>query len=299
MQRRLQFRQYRSNQPSMQDLVSTQWLADHLGESEIVILDASAHLPGSPRKAAADFASAHIPGARYMALKSIIDHGSEVPSALPTAMQFASHMAQLGVSETARIVLYDDSDIRSAARAWFMCRMHGMRNVAILDGGLGKWRAEARPLESGTPPAQMTPFVANSSASDGMVRSKAQMLANIDNKAEQVVDARGAARFAGDAPEPREGMRAGHIPGSRNLPFTQLINDDGTYKSHDDLRAAFHSAGINLDRPIIATCGSGVTASVLLFALHLLGKKDTAVYDGSWAEWGADGSLPISKGAVA
>ncbi len=299
MQRRLQFRRYRSNQQGMQDLVSTLWLADHIGESGLVILDASAHLPGSPRNAAAEFASAHIPAARYMALKSIIDHGSEVPSALPTAMQFASHMAQLGVSETARIVLYDDSDIRSAARAWFMCQMHGMRNIAILDGGLGKWRAEKRRVESGTHSVKATPFVANRRASDSMVRSKAQMLANIDSKAEQVVDARGAARFAGDAPEPREGMRPGHIPGSRNLPFTQLFNDDGTYKSRDDLRAAFLSAGIDLDRPIIATCGSGVTASVLLFALHLLGKKDTAFYDGSWAEWGADGSLPMSKGAVA
>ncbi len=282
----------------MDDLVSTQWLAQELGAADLVILDASAHLPGAVRDAAAEFAAAHIPGARFMALKSLVDPDSEVPSALPTAIQFTGHMARLGVSETMRVVLYDDSEIRSAARAWFMCRMNGMANVAILDGGLGKWRSEGRALESGEPQTETRPFVADPAKSEGMVRSKAQMLANIDSKAEQVVDARGAARFTGDAEEPREGMASGHIPGSRNLPFTALFNEDGTYRSLDQLRSAFLDAGIDPDQPVVATCGSGITASVLLFALHLLGKSETAVYDGSWAEWGADSALPVATGAA-
>ena len=283
----------------MDDLVSTAWLAGELGADDLVILDASAHLPGVERDPAGEFAAAHIPGARYLSLKSLADPDSDVPSALPTGTQFTAHMARLGVSETSRMVLYDDSEIRSAARAWFMCRMNGMRQVAILDGGLGKWRAEGRAVESGTANPAVSPFVADRSKADGMVRSKAQMLANIDSEAEQVVDARGAGRFTGEMPEPREGMSSGHIPGSRNLPYSKLFNEDGTYKSLAEMRQIFVDTGLDLDKPLVATCGSGVTASVLLFALHLMGKTDTAVYDGSWAEWGADPALPVATGASA
>jgi len=282
----------------MENLVSTKWLASELGAADLVVLDATAHLPGIERDAAAEFATGHIPGARFLGLKSLVDPDSDVPSALPSTIQFTRHMAQLGVRETMRVVLYDDSDIRSAARAWFMCRMNGMRQVAILDGGIGKWRSEGRALETGTPDIAATPFVANRGKGDGAVRTKAQMLANIESKAEQVVDARGAMRFTGEAEEPRDGIASGHIPGSRNLPYSALFNADGTYRNLAELRMAFVDAGIDLDKPVIATCGSGVTASVLLFALHMMGKRDTAVYDGSWAEWGADPALPVASGAA-
>lgn len=286
----------------MDNLVSTDWLAAELGKDDVLVLDASVHLPGVDRDPAAEFAAAHIPGARFMALKSLVDGDSSTPSALPTPDQFAGHMTALGVNERMRVVLYDDSDIRSAARGWFMCRMNGMQQVAILDGGLGKWRSEGRALESGTTPAAAGQFAAHdattTAAVTSAVRSKADMLANIASKAEQVIDARGPGRFAGEEEEPRAGMAAGHIPGSCNLPFSALLNGDGTYRKADAIRAAFSDAGIDLGAPVIATCGSGITASVLLFALHLLGKQDTAVYDGSWAEWGADSALPVATGAA-
>lgn len=282
----------------MNSLVSTPWLADNLGAPDLKVLDASAHLPDAGRDAAAYFDRQHIPGARYMALKSLVDNDSAVPTALPTSAQFAEHMASLGVSESDRVVLYDDSDIRSSARGWFMCRMHGMQNVAVLDGGLGKWMAEGREVESGQGDIQATSFVASSSG--GAVRSKADMFANVASGAEQVVDARGAARFTGEVAEPRPGMARGHIPRSRNLPFGQVMNADGTYKDEAGIRAAFAAAGVDVDRPLVATCGSGVTASVLLFALHLIGADNcAALYDGSWAEWGADPSLPKETGDAA
>jgi thiosulfate/3-mercaptopyruvate sulfurtransferase len=277
----------------MDELVSTEWLARQLGEPGLVVLDASAHLPDARRDARAEFAAAHIPGARYLDLDGLKDPTSPVPAALPTAEQFAARMSALGIGNGDRVVIYDDSAVRTSARAWFIGRLHGL-DVAILDGGLGKWRAEGRPLESGDPAPGSGQFVPR--AGDGAVRTKADIAANLSSGSEQLVDARGAGRFTGAEPEIRPGMPSGHIPGSRNLPFAGVLKADGTFKDEAGLRAAFADAGIDLDRPVVTTCGSGVTAAVLLFAMHLLGKRDVALYDGSWSEWGADPATPKATG---
>jgi len=282
----------------MDDLISTQELAQRLGEPRLVIVDASAHLPDAGRDARAEFAAGHIPGAQFLDLDRLKDLDSAVPAALPTATQFAARMAEIGVNDGDRVVIYDDSAVKTSARAWFIFRMHGFRDVALLDGGLGKWRAEGRALEQGAAEAgarngggHVTP-----SAGPGTVRGKAEMLANLASGAEQVLDARGAGRFTGAEPEIRPGMASGHIPGSRNMPFGQVLNADGTFKDAAGLRAAFAGAEIALDKPVTTTCGSGVTAAVLLFAMHLLGKDDVALYDGSWSEWGADPATPKATG---
>jgi len=281
----------------MDDLVSTQWLADRLGEPGLVVVDASSHSLDPSRDARAEFAAGHIPGALFLDLDTLKDADSLVPAALPTAAQFAARMAAIGVRDGDRVVLYDDSAVKTSSRAWFAFRMHGVREVAILDGGLGKWRAEGRPVESGAAAAANGSF--SPSPGPGAVRSKEDMLANIASRAEQVLDARGAGRFTGEDPEPRAGMASGHIPGAHNLPFGKVLNEDGTFKDAAGLRAAFADAGIDLDQPVVTTCGSGVTASVLLFAMHLIGKDDTALYDGSWSEWGADPALPKATGPAA
>jgi thiosulfate/3-mercaptopyruvate sulfurtransferase len=273
----------------MDDLVSTEWLAAHLGEPGLVVLDATAHVLDPSRDAHAEYLAAHIPGARFLDLGSLTDRHSEVPAALPNAEQFAARMAELGIGDASRIILYDDTPAHTSARAWFMTRLHGA-GAAILDGGLGKWRAEGRPLETGESTASLGGFAARPGVS--VVRFKADMLANLSTQAEQVVDARGAGRFSGTEPEPRPGMASGHIPGSLNLPYGQVLDSDGTFKDAHGIQAAFESAGVDLARPVVTTCGSGVTAAVLLFALHLIGKDDVALYDGSWSEWGGDRATP-------
>lgn len=272
-------------------LVSTDWLADNL--ATVTVLDASKHLAG--RDARAEFAAAHIPGARFLDLATLADDASPVPAALPTAEQFAQRLAALGVEDGSRIVLYDDSVLRSAARAWFMFRLFGWDDVAVLDGGLAKWRADGHTLETGEAhPAKVA--AGRHRADPARLRSKADILANLDNKAEQVVDARDGARFTGAEDDAVHGLPGGHIPGARHLHFRAVLNEDGTFKRPEALRAAFAEAGIDLDRPIVASCGSGVTASVLLFALELVGKRDGALYDGSWSEWGADPAMPKETG---
>jgi len=278
-------------------LVSTDWLAAHLGEPGLAVLDASRHLPAAGRDAHAEFAAAHIPGARFLDLAALVDETSPVPQALPRPEQLAAALAALGVAPASHIVLYDDSAVKTAARAWFMLTACGWERVAILDGGLAKWRAEGRPLESGAPtddPAAPAPLIPARK-----VRSKAEMLANLQSDAEQVVDARSADRVFGTGTDPVHGGPMGRIPGSRNLPYTALFAEDGTYRPPEELRAAFERAGIDLARPVIATCGSGVTASVLLFAASLIGKHDTALYDGSWSEWAADPATPKAQGPEA
>jgi thiosulfate/3-mercaptopyruvate sulfurtransferase len=275
-------------------LVSSDWLAARLGAPDLVVLDASYHLPAAGRDAAAEFAAAHIPGARFLALASLFDAGSSVPYAIPTPAQLAERLASLGVTTDAAIILYDDSAIRTAARAWFVLTALGRSKVAILDGGFGKWRAEGLPVESGTP--DHAPAAAATFAPPARVRSKADMLANLESRAEQVLDARSADRVYGSGIDPVHGGPNGRIPGALNLPFTQVLNADGTYKSPEALRDAFVGAGIDLAQPVTATCGSGVTASVLLFALHLIGVETAALYDGSWSEWSADPATPKAQG---
>ena len=274
----------------MDDLVSTGWLAQELGAPDLVVLDASSHLPMTGRDARAEFEDGHVPGARFLDLATLVDQGSDVPAAIPTAAQLAERLGSLGVTNEARVILYDDSAVKTAARAWFILRLYGV-DVAILDGGLGKWRAEDRALESG--PVDAAPASFSPSVGTGSVASRSDVLANTDSADRLVLDARDAKRFSGALPDFRPNVARGHIPGSANLPFDRVLNDDGTYKSHEELRAILTEAGVD-ERPVTTTCGSGVTASVLLFALHLAGRDDVALYDGSWSEWGADPSTPKS-----
>ncbi len=280
----------------MDSLVSTEWLAGEIGASDLRVVDATRHLPAAGRDAAAEYEAGHIPGAVFMDLATLIDASAPVDNTLPSAEMFARTMETLGLGDGSRIVLYDDSAVKTAARAWFMLRKFGACDVAILDGGIAKWKAEGRPLVAGRENSRNSRFTV--SDDPATVRGKADMLANLDSGAEQVVDARDFARFSGEKLDPRAGMANGHIPGSRNLPYTALFAADGTFKDRAALRAAMTEAGIDLARPIVTTCNSGVTAAVVLFALHLIGKDDVALYDGSWSEWGADPAMPKETGAV-
>ncbi|MDE2404476.1 MAG: 3-mercaptopyruvate sulfurtransferase [Sphingomonadales bacterium] len=281
----------------MDKLVTCAWLAEEMAASDLRIVDASWHLPDAARDARAEYLAGHIPGAVFMDLGDLVDAASPVDNALPSAEKFASRMQSLGLGDGSRIVLYDDSAVKSAARAWFMLRMFGAQEVAILDGGLARWKAEGRPLEAGERQLRHRHFTVWQDRRP--LRDKTQVLANIASRAEQLLDARGAARFAGTQPEPRPGVSPGHVPGSLNVPYTAMFNPDGTWKDKQGLRAAFEAAGVDLSQPIIASCGSGVTACVLLFALHLLGIERASLYDGSWSEWGADPALPKQSGVVA
>lgn len=280
----------------MDILVSCDWLAGELGAADLRILDATSFLPGTPRDAQAEYEAAHIPGARFLDLSTLNDPGDPRPATVPTNAQFAARMAALGVGQDDHIVVYDNSPLVSAGRAWWLLHTFGARNVAILDGGMQRWVAEGRPTESGASVGGEASFAAE--RQDRAIATKADVLANIASCAAQVLDARGKARFAGEDPEPRPGMASGHIPGSINLPFGQLLDENGLWKRGEALREGFRAAGVDLERPLIMSCGSGVTACNLLFGAALLGKQDVRIYDGSWSEWGADPATPKATGAA-
>jgi thiosulfate/3-mercaptopyruvate sulfurtransferase len=277
----------------MESLVTTDWLEAELGAPDLRVIDASAFLPGSGRNARAEFEAAHIPGAVFFDIEEVSDRDSPLPHMLPPPHRFASRMQSLGLGDGNRFIVYDNSPLHSAARVWWMLKIFGAHHVALLDGGLEKWTAEGRPLESGTQPRRHGHFTPLFDA-DAVV-DKAQVLALAGH---DIVDARPAGRFAGEAPDPRPGVASGHIPGSRNAPQSDFFNPDNSWKSGHALRAVFDAARVDLSRPMVTTCGSGVTAAVILFGAHLLGKEDVRLYDGSWSEWGADPDTPKATGAA-
>ena len=276
----------------MDSLVSTDWLAQHLGEDDLVVVDASWFMPSSGRSGRDEYAQSHIPGARYLDIDDVSDRGHSAPHMLPSAASFGAAMEKLGIGREDRIVVYDNSPIRTAARGWFMLRHFGATQVAILDGGLQKWTAEGRPTDNSEPPARSARFAA---AERDEVVTKEQLLGG--NRLPWA-DARGKPRFEGSEADPRPGVAPGHAPGARNLPFASLYQDDGRFKPLDEIRQLFDEAGIDPAQPFVASCGSGVTANSLIFAAHLLGNDRTKLYDGSWSEWGADPTTPKVLGPV-
>ncbi|OGK99231.1 MAG: 3-mercaptopyruvate sulfurtransferase [Candidatus Rokubacteria bacterium RIFCSPLOWO2_02_FULL_73_56] len=275
----------------MDALVTTRWLAERLGRRDVRVVDGTWHMPQLRRDARAEFAGAHIPGAVFFDIDEIADTASPLPHMLPSARVFAARVGALGIGTRDRVVVYDTRGVVSAARVWWTFRAFGHDAVAVLDGGLPKWRAERRAVESGAPTPRPRTFAARRRA--GLVRTLAQMRKNLTTRREQVLDARSHGRFVGTEPEPRPGLRPGHVPGSLNLPYDQLFRPDGTLQPVDELRAAFAKAGIDPARPVATTCGSGVTASVLALGLHLVGAPRVAVYDGSWTEWGGRADTPV------
>jgi thiosulfate/3-mercaptopyruvate sulfurtransferase len=275
-------------------LVSTSWLAAHLGDPDLRVLDGSWYLPEAGRDPKAEYAEAHIPGARFFDIDEISDHRSDLPHMAPPPEKFISRMRAMGVGDGHQVVVYDGAGILSSARVWWLFKLMGHADVAVLDGGFPKWQAEGHPVEDLDPVIRDRHMYAR--VQNHLVRDVTQVSQAAKLNDSEIIDARSAARFRGDAPEPREGLRAGHIPGSKNLPYGNLLNDDQTMKAPEALKAEFEAAGVDLSKPAITTCGSGVTAAVLALALERIGKTDWSLYDGSWSEWGRFPTLPIATG---
>jgi thiosulfate/3-mercaptopyruvate sulfurtransferase len=276
-------------------LVETDWLADHLDAPDVVVLEATMHLPGTDRDAAAEFRESHIPGAMFFDIDEISDTASPLPHMLPPPVKFSSRVRKMGIGDGMRVVLYDRTNMSGAARAWWMFRVMGASDVAVLNGGFRKWQAEGRRVQSGEPrPRSERHFTARMNS--GLVRDLDDMKGLVANGKMQILDARSPGRFAGKDPEPRNVPRLGHMPGARNVPFNELLNADGTMRSADELRAILTAKGVDLGKPTVASCGSGVTACVIALAYATIGNPTVAVYDGSWTEWGSVEGAPVEQG---
>ena len=275
-------------------LVSTGWLADHLNDPDLRIIDASSHMAATGRDARAEYDAEHIPGARFFDVDEISDKRSALPHMAPPVELFISRMRAMGIGDGHQVVIYDNSDIHSAARVWWTFRLMGKTDVAVLDGGFAKWQAEGRETEDLPPMMRDRHITVQRQA--GLVRDVTQVAAASKLGDHEIVDARSPERFRGEADEPRPGLRAGHIPGAKNLPFGRLYNADGTMKDTDALRAAFEDAGVDLSKPVITSCGSGMTAAILSLALERIGHRNHSLYDGSWTEWGSFDDLKIATG---
>ncbi len=283
-------------QDDPQTLVSTNWLAAHLKDPDLRIFDASWYMPDHNRDGKAEYDAAHIPGARFFDIDDVSDNRSELPHMVPPVEKFMSRMRGMGVGDGHQVVVYDSAGLFSAARIWWLFRLMGQKNIAVLDGGLPKWISEGRALTDDKPLVRDRHMTV--SRQNQLVRDVTQVARAAKLGDHVIIDARSADRFTGKAAEPREGLRSGHIPGSCNVPFDTLLNPDGTMKDVEGIRAVMHNAGVDLSKPVITTCGSGVTAAVLSLALERIGKTDHSLYDGSWSEWGMYDDLPIATGAV-
>jgi len=276
-------------------LTETDELAAELDAPDIVIIDASWHMPGDGKNARAEYLEEHIPGAIFFDIDEVADAKSPLPHMLPPPEKFSSRMRSMGIGDGSPIVVYDARGIYSAARVWWTFRVMGVEDVTVLNGGLPKWKREGLPLESGEPRVRSARHFTSRRNAD-LVRDVSDMKSLLKDHSAEIIDARSAERFAGRAPEPRPGLRSGHMPGAHNLPYGRLLKQDGTLKSPAQLEALFKEAGVDLSKPVVTSCGSGITASVLALALAVIGHRRTAVYDGSWSEWGADQSLPVETG---